>query len=166
MIPKLEFDVDYILKHSNDAKDTINYLSFTSCSIGKSKIPAYAFDPLFADLGYIKNYVGASRLSIDYGYADTEASLEKYLQKYVEDKDKDYFIKIGLMSTDYEKYHRNGSYINKDGENTEDDYFSYIERHPEMKQDQEYEGEWITFSICRLFKEGDPENDSVNFKTN
>ena len=80
--------------------------------------------------------------------ADTEAAVEKYLQDYIDDPDP-YFVELGLMSMDYEKYYKNGSYINEDGVDTGGDYYD-IEF--ETKPTQQYEGEWVTFAVYRLIQ--------------
>ena len=54
------------------------------------------------------------------------------------------------MDMDYEKYYKNGSYINKDGVDTELDYYEYIDEHPEMEVPQDVENKWITFIIRKL----------------
>ena len=74
----------------------------------------------------------------------------KYLQKYVDDKVNNYFVHFGFMSMDYEKYYKNGTYINKDGIDTDQDYYLYIDKHPEMKIDQEFENKWITYTVRKL----------------
>ena len=56
------------------------------------------------------------------------------------------------MSMDYEKYYKNGTYINKDGIDTGADYYNYIDEHPEMKVPQEIENKWICFTIRKLNK--------------
>ena len=85
---------------------------------------------------------------MDYGYADTEAAVEKYLQNYIDDPDP-YFVEVGLMSMDYDGYYKNGSYINEDGVDTGEDYYD-IEF--ETEPTQQYEGEWVKFSVYRLIQ--------------
>jgi hypothetical protein len=87
---------------------------------------------------------------LDYGYADTEAAIEKYLQQYIDEPNELYFVEIGLMCMDYDKYYKNGSYINEDGEDTEMDYWDYWDDDSENKPTQEYEGNWVTFTVYIL----------------
>ena len=98
---------------------------------------------IFAFKGY-ENY---HTVLLDYGYADTEAAVEKYLQTYIDEPNELYFIELGLMSMDYEKYYKNGSYIDEDGEDTMMDYYD-IEF--ETEPIQEYEGSWVKFSVYIL----------------
>ena len=58
-----------------------------------------------------KGYDDCKALIYAYGYADTEAAIEKYVQQFIDDPDNEYFIELGLMSKDYEKYYKNGRVV-------------------------------------------------------
>ena len=91
---------------------------------------------------------------IEYGYADDEASIEKYLKNYIDDPNNEYFIEIGLMSLDYDKFYKNGYYINENGEDTGSDYWGfYSEDH--LKGKRQYENCWVTFSIYEIKNNND-----------
>ena len=54
-------------------------------------------------------YVGCENkmfLMDEYGYADSESAIEKYLKPFINDKNNEYFITLGLMSMDYENYYK------------------------------------------------------------
>ena len=87
-----------------------------------------------------------------YGYCDTEDALIKYLKKFIDDNDS-WFTSVNLMSMDYEKYYKNGTYINKDGIDTNKDYYDYIDEHPDMEVSKDYDNNWIHFVIYRLLKD-------------
>lgn len=144
MIPKLEFTAEsWPEEYREEANETLN-IQFTLN--GKEDIlchPVNANCHIYAFKGY-ENY--RAKL-LEYGYADTEAAVEKYLQDYKDDDTTQYFVEIGLMDMDYDKYYKNGSYINEDGIDTGEDYWD-IEFETEPKQ--EYEGKWVKFSIYEL----------------
>ena len=143
MIPKLEFTAESWPEEYRE--EVIKTLDRHYILNGNENIvchPNNANCHIFAFKGYEK--YGASLL--DYGYADTEAAVEKYQQNYIDDPDP-YFVELGLMSMDYEKYYKNGSYINEDGVDTGEDYYD-IEF--ETEPTQQYEGEWVKFSVYRL----------------
>ena len=52
---------------------------------------------------------------------------------------------------DYDGYYKNGSYINEDGEDTGEDYWDYW-GDSENEPTQEYEGNWVKFSVYRLIQ--------------
>ena len=107
----------------------------------------------WVDVGLFKEYKQSNSVSEAIsGYCDTEDSLAKLLQKYVDDKENNYFISVGFMDMDWEKYYKAGSYYNKEGVDTEADYYDYISKHPKMKVSQSFENKWITFIIYRLIK--------------
>lgn len=154
MIPKLTIDTKAVSKTWEGDKDSIKWVK-NHCHVAfatNSDIPLYTCDDTWVYMGVFKEYKKVCPPSecFIYGYCDTEESLVKYLQKYVDDKENNYFVNVGSMSMDYEKYYKNGSYINKDGVNTETDYYEYIDEHPEMEIPQDIEGKWLTFVIYKL----------------
>ena len=85
----------------------------------------------------------------DYGYADNEESIEIYLKHYIEDPNNEYFIELGLMSLDYDKFYKNGYYVNEKGEDTGTDYWSfYSEDH--LKEKRQYKNNWVMFSVYKI----------------
>lgn len=146
MIPKLEFTAESWTEEYReevtkafDKQFTLNGNKNIICH------PRNANCHIFAFKGY-ENY----RANIlDYGYADSEAAVEKYLQDYINDPHTEYFVELDLMSMDYEKYYKNGSYINEDGIDTGRGYYD-IEF--ETEPTQQYKGYWVTFTIFILTK--------------
>lgn len=98
---------------------------------------------------HIESYIGCENCRaylLDYGYADTEAAIEKYLQRYIDDLDNKYFVEVGLMEKDYEKYYKDGPYINSDGIDTGQDFYD-IYTNTEDEPETEYENSWVTVTI-------------------
>ena len=146
MIPKLEFTAESWPEEYRE--EVVNALDKQYTLNGNDNIichPHNANGHIFA----FKGYENHRAILLDYGYADTEAAVEKYLQKYIDEPNESYFVEIGLMSMDYEKYYKNGSYINEDGEDTMMDYWDYWD-DLENEPTQEYEGNWVKFSVYIL----------------
>jgi len=154
MIPVLTLDTDAITKNWKGDQESIDWVKKYCNAVyaENSTIPLYQCDENYVDMEVFKEFkkICTMRDFHDYGYCDNEESLVKYLQKYVDDKDNNYFVHFGFMSMDYEKYYKNGTYINKDGIDTDQDYYLYIDQHPEMKIDQEFENKWITYTVRKL----------------
>ena len=150
MIPLLTVNEEYI--DSNwETKESADWVKdYCSVMMAGGKIPVYQCDNNWVRMGVFVEYKDVDRDFHEYGYCDTEESLVKYLKKYVEDGENNYFVEVGGMSMDYEKYYKNGSYINKDGVDTGRDYYDYIDENPDMKTDQDVEGRWFTFVIYKL----------------
>ena len=145
MIPKLEFTAESWPEEYR--AEAIKFLNKQFALNGNNELichPRNANCHIFAFKGY-ENYRASL---LDYGYADTEAAVEKYLQDYIDDPDP-YFVEVSLMNMDYDKYYKNGSYINEDGIDTGDDYWD-IEFETEPKQ--EHEGYWVKFAVYRLIQ--------------
>lgn len=151
MIPVLTIDKEALQKEKKEFIDYVNKYG-TPIYPYHSDIPLYRLDRYCVTMGIFNEYKSVSPLSefFEFGYCDTEESLDKYLQQYEDDKDNNYFVNVGTMSMDYEKYYKNGTYINKNGIDTKEDYYDYINEHPEMKVEQDVENHWITFSIYKL----------------
>lgn len=146
MIPKLEFTAESWPEEYRE--ETIANLDIQFTLNGKDDIvchPINANNHIFAFKGYENYYT----CLLDYGYADTEVAVEKYLQSYKDDPETEYFVELGLMSMDYDKYYKNGSYINEDGVDTGEDYYNI---DFEVEPTQEYEDKWVTFAIHKLIK--------------
>ena len=145
MIPKLEFTAESWpeeyraeVVEALDKHFDINGNEDIRCHPHNANGHIYAF----------KGYENYRASLLDYGYADTEAAVEKYIQDYIDDPDP-YFVEVGLMNMDYEKYYKNGTYINEDGIDTGRDYWD-IEFETEPKQ--EHEGYWVKFAVYRLIQ--------------
>ena len=151
MIPKLEFDDEGIAKGwPNYSEEERNEL--------KEHIRAIRLDDgtwvyntwdTWIPMGVFKDYKKIVESHIEYGYCDTEAALIKLLEPY-KASEQAYYVEIGVMNMDYEKYYKNGSYYNQNGEDTGEDYYDWIAEHPEDKVKQDFEGKWITFCISQI----------------
>lgn len=146
MIPKLEFTAESW--NEEDREEVTKILDRQFILNGNEDILCHP-DNANCWLYAYKGYENHKAELIDYGYASTEAAIEKFLQIYKDDSNTEYFIELGLMSMKNESYYKNGTYINENGEDTGDDYWN-IEFDEEPKQD--YEGCWVTFSVFKLIK--------------
>lgn len=152
MIPELIIDKDYIKENWNTpeaTEETIKLLE-NRVQLKCSNFPVYLFQEMWITMNVFKQFKNLDKEFFEYGYGDTEESISKYLQKYADDKENNYFVYVSLMSMDYEKYYKNGSYINKDDVDTNEDYYEYIDQHPEMEVTQDFENQWIHFCISKL----------------
>ena len=90
-------------------------------------------------------------LPVDYGYGLTFTSLEKYLNdKYSNDND-EYFIVAYTMPMDYEKYYKNGYFIDLDGINTGNDFWILSDAN-KLAKIAEIENTWIAYVVYKLKK--------------
>lgn len=160
MIPELTLDLENIKKQWKNEEDQEWVKDFCKefglCNElgGNYKpIPIYQCDNNWVDLGVFNEFKKAEKLSCDYGYCDREEDLHKYLQTYINDTENNYLVNFGFMSMDYEKYYKNGSYINKNGINTQEDYYNYINENQDDGGRQQFSGKWLTYSIYKLIKE-------------
>ena len=151
MIKELTIDTKFL--HANwpeESWDEVTNICEAICINKDCDIPVYQCDDSWVKTGIYNESKKILESLCEYGYCDTEDALIKYLQKFKDDAENAYFVEVHLMSMDYEKYYKNGSYINKDGIDTEDDYYAYIDEHPEMKVEQDYENNWIKFTISKI----------------
>lgn len=152
MIPKLEIDIEAIKNNwdtEEQQQDAINIIKSTSISGKEGEIEAYLCDECWVKIGVFKQFKNVVKSLVEYGYCDNEESLIKYLKPYI-DSEKNYFIHVDLLSMDYEKYYKSGSYINKDGIDTGFDYYDWIDMHPEDEIPQQIENHWISFTINEI----------------
>ena len=145
MIPKLKLNLDlWTPEHREDAKRaldvdiTINDNKDIICHKRNANC-------------HIECYHGCENckaLIYEYGYADTEAAIEKYLKQYADDPERNYFIEVGLMNKDYENYYKNGTYINADGVDTGEDFYDIYDG--DYEPETEYENAWVTVTVYEL----------------
>lgn len=148
MVPKLIFTADsWPEEYREDAnklfnkpimlcdnKDVVFWKTNTNCHIN-------------AFVGYEN---AKAKLTTNYGYADTEAAVLKYVQQFVDDPHDEYLLEIGLLSKDIEKYYKSGSYINSDGVDTEQDFYDIFEYGHEPETD--YENAWVKIAVYLIEK--------------
>lgn len=158
MIPILVIDEENIKEQWKSEEDQKQVMEICQTNfLMDSDLPVYSCDSEFVKLGVFKRYSGIDRdfdLEGHYGYTDSAQSLEKYLknQGYLDDEKTAYFIRIYGLSMDNEKYYKHGSYIDLQGVDTQDDYYSWISEHPEDKDKQQYPGLWIAFIVHKLIE--------------
>ena len=153
MIPDLTVDMEMVAKNwpPKAQRATLKIIE-NSCVLRGTDFQVHCFADFWVPMGVFKEFNKLAPVGdfYEYGYGDTEEAIGKYLRKYADDKENNYFVEVGLLDMDNEKYYKFGSYINKDGVDTEDDYYSYITNHPSMKVKQDFKGQWIRFSIRKL----------------
>jgi hypothetical protein len=154
MIPLLTIDEKSVESQWTEKANADWVKNFCDVILVGDEIPVYQCDDSWVRLGVFAEYKDVERMSVfsKYGYCDTEEALVKFLREYDVDKDNMYFVEIGGLDMNYEKYYKFGGYINKDGEDTGEDYYNYIDEHPEMKVEQDVKGKWIRFCIHKLKK--------------
>ena len=154
MIPLLTVDKKYI-DTAWESKEGADWAKdYCGVIMAGEEIPVYQCDDYWVKMGVFVEYKDLESVNefLEYGYCDTEESLVKYLRRYMEDGESDYFVVIGGLGMDNEKYYKFGSYVNKDGEDTGMDYYDYIDKNPGMKVEQDVKGRWIRFCVYKLKK--------------
>ena len=145
MIPKLKLNLEnWAPEHREDAKRVLDI----DITINDNKdIICHKRNATC----HIECYHGCEKckaLIYEYGYADTEAAVEKYLKQYVDDTERNYFVEVGIMSKDYEKYYKNGTYIDANGIDTGEDFYDLYDVDEEPKTD--YENAWVTVTVFEI----------------
>lgn len=147
MIPNLTIDIDSIHENWKEHPETWGDVEelCAQIKICNGTIPAFQCGEEWIKLGCFKEFKGVDRKckENDYGYCDSEEALAKYLQKYIDSPD-NFFVEVGLLDMEYEKFYKFGSYINADGVDTGNDY--------DWDSDavQQYPGFWIRFNVTKL----------------
>lgn len=151
MIPHLTFDREAAKKAWPDytEEQIDNDIAKYAVAVNLSEhydVEAHVSDECFGNLGIYKEIKKLKTSPLEYGYASTQDALAKYLSKYGEGPDKKYYIYAHMLSMDYEKYYKFGSYINNDGVNTGDDY------DWDSDDEQQFENEWIAFCVYEVIE--------------
>ena len=144
MIPSKKLELNLELWKEEDREEAQKTLGQFYILNGNENIICYPRNANCHFSAY-KGYENSVALILDYGYADTEAAIEKYLQQYINDPVNEYFIELGLMSKDYEKYYKNGTYINADGFDTGEDFYDIYDG--DFEPETQYENYWVSFTI-------------------
>ena len=155
MIPKLRIDHKAINANWTDKKAQKQMEEFCAVTpVGKNKIPTYSCGISFLNMGVFHKFKSYKRgEKYVYGYCDNEDALATFLQKFV-DSTENYFVNIGGLDMECEKYYKWGSYIDKFGNDTgTSDYYEYLDEHPEYETEQQVPGKWIRFSVHRILTE-------------
>jgi len=107
---------------------------------------------IYVALGIFKGYedIRVQPKLEDYGYALTGEAIKKYVLSNFGDSDPtEYMLEISVMPFDYEKYYKNGSYIDLDGNDTGNDFFDQPD-YKELEKKAELPGYWISFTVLKL----------------
>lgn len=152
----IELEIDYDRLHSLWNEDDWNHIEnmLQTLSYLLPEIHSYpSFAEYVANDGVFRNIKELYKRPIDYGYANSRESLKKFLLNNNEYPDGDYLVILGAISREDEKYYKKGTYINHDGFDTVDDYWGYIEDHPDeenfIDDDCKKNDFWITYTIYR-----------------
>ena len=150
MIRKLEINDNAIISKWTDEQDREYVREKLNTFVNEFNIPVYfkgseyfihCFD------GY--EHMTYPPLPVDYGYGLTFKSLEKYLNdKYGNDND-EYFIVAYTMPMDYEKYYRNGYFIDLYGINTGNDFWILSDAN-KLAKIEDIENTWIAYVVYKL----------------
>jgi len=90
---------------------------------------------------------------IDYGYALDAGSIEKWLDANFANDENEYLVSCDLMSMDYEKYYKNGSFINQDGIDTGHDFYDE-KNYKQLEKQALVKNHWITVVVFDINKDG------------
>ena len=147
MIPEQKLELNLELWEEEDREEVQNTLGKCYALNGNEHIICY---PRNANchINAYKGYENRRAIIHDYGYADTEASIEKYVQQFIDDPDNEYFIELGLMSKDNDKYYKNGTYIDENGIDTGKDFYAI--HNSDFNVESEYENSWVTVTIFKI----------------
>lgn len=147
MIPNEKLELNLELWEEKDREEVQNTLGECYALNGNKHIICY---PKNANchINAYKGYENCCALIYEYGYADTEAAIEKYVQQYIDDPNNEYFIEIGLMSKDYEKYYKNGTYIDENGIDTGEDFYDIYTDG--FEPEAQYENSWVVVTIFKI----------------
>lgn len=145
MILELKPNIDKIKKYydEKDAQLVLNLLS----RIEEFNIPVYICNTrLWTD--FVKDYPYTKEPdTIDYFYGLNTESLEKYINtKYGDDNPNVYVVEAHLLSMDHEKYWKFGTFVDLNGINTDDDFYS-VDNWEELIDKAQIKNHWIAVSI-------------------
>lgn len=144
MIPSEKFELKTELWKEEDREKALETFARYFYLNGNENIICYPRNTNCHIKAY-KGYENCCALILDYGYADTEAVVEKYVKQYIDDPFNEYFIELALMPKDYEKYYKNGTYINADGFDTGEDFYDIYDG--DFEPETQYENSWVSFTI-------------------
>ena len=151
MINKLEINDDVIITNWTDEQDRNYMREKLNTLVEEFNIPVYFKGSehfLYCFDGY--EHITSTPLSIDYGYGLTFKSLEKYLKdKYGDGNKGEYFIVAYTMSMDYEKYYKNGTFVDLNGKNTGEDFW-YQKNADDLAKKADIENYWIAYCVYDL----------------
>ena len=152
MLPKLEFDEERVHKdYLGTDEEFEQFKELLDTHEEFKKFDAYtnwANGLLYCFKGYED---WNQPMIVDYGYGLTCAAVEKYILDTYGDSNPDKFmVEIGLMSFDYEKPWKFGTYVDLDGNQTDHDFEEYpeiVQGNYGTEEDAEVEGHFIRYSI-------------------
>lgn len=149
MIPEQKLELNLNLWEEEDREEVQNTLGECYALNGNEHIICY---PTNANchINAYKGYENCHAIIHEYGYADTEAAIEKYVQQFIDDPDNEYFIELGLMSKDNDKYYKNGTYIDENGIDTGEDFYAI--HNSDFNVESDYENYWVTVTIFRIIE--------------
>ena len=154
MIPILTIDEESVSRNWQGNEESIQWVKNHCAPLhaSNSTIPLYKCADEWVKMKVFNEFKETFPVTEfhEYGYCDTEEALTRHLEPYVNDRDSNYMVTVDTISMDNEKYYKFGTYVNKDGIDTNQDYYDYMDKHPEMKTEQDIKNKWITFAITKL----------------
>lgn len=152
MLPELEIDIERVKKDYPQKEDQENITETLQKFDNFTSIPVF---PVMAE--YFANYfIGHENIDsdleiVDYKYGLTIESIEKYITNEYSDDADEYLIVGTIMSMDYEKYYKNGTFVDLDGNATYEDFYD-IKNWEELKKKADFGNHWIRFTVYNLNK--------------
>lgn len=150
MIPHLEVDKEHLRSCYKSEQDYKDALEMHETASEFQKFDAYLYDAdIWLALGSFKEYKdwNSQPRIVDYSYGLTVESVEKYiLDNYGESNPDKFLVEVSLMSPEYEKPWKRGTYIDLDGNDTGRDWYDVIDDNY-IKEHSEIDGKFIHFSV-------------------
>lgn len=134
MIPKLIFDREKNRQNYNGTDKDFEEFCILLDTFSEFSFDAYK-EGTNCLLNCFNGYEDWNQPNIlDYGYALTPEAIDKYIiSNYNDNNPNKFLIEIGLMSFDYDKPWKCGTYVDKEGNNTYEDYYNIDSVKDEMK---------------------------------
>lgn len=147
MIIRLKADFEKLKNVSNteDAKKILGFFNTAK----EFNIPAYVH-PVHSWVAFCKDYPTTSTPSmVDYFYGLNVESIEKHIRSEYGDSNADsFFVEASLLSMYTEKYYKFGNFIDMDGNDTENDFYS-LDNYEELKDRAQFKNNWISVTIYK-----------------
>lgn len=151
MFPRYEVDIDFIKKNWKDPEKSVKDITERILNPLSDFKQIQVFGPhveFFSCCfkGHHQNTHTGNLKMVKYGYALTVESIEKFLLENYADDENEYLVEADLMSMDYEKYYKNGRFVDLEGNYTGRDFYQ-LDDCDELEKKAQFENNWIHFCI-------------------
>lgn len=166
MFPNYEVDIDFIKENWKNPDESVKIITervLVPVEDFKQVQVFYHGVEFFSCCfkGHHQNIEVGNLKVVKYGYALTAESIEKYLLENYADDENEYLVEVDLMSMDYEKYYKNGCFVDLDGNYTHRDFYD-LDDCDELEKKAQFENNWIMFRIFDINKNFDGETIEKN----